>query len=87
MHGINIYIHERIYNAISLVNPLLLPPLICFIPLYTSQPTLFYLLGDPTFGDRSANVRTLSSLASNQLLTPCCLTLPEDAHGSCYMFT
>jgi hypothetical protein len=52
--------------------------LICFIPLYKSQPPLFYLLGDPSFSVRGANIHPLLSLASSQLLTPCCLTHPED---------
>jgi hypothetical protein len=42
-----IYIHEYIHNAISLVNPFLLPSLICFTPLYTSQPTFFTYLEIP----------------------------------------
>ncbi len=43
-----------------------------------SKPPLFYLLGDPSFGDRGANIHPLSSLVSNQLFTPCFLTLPGD---------
>jgi hypothetical protein len=43
-----------------------------------SQPSLFYLLGDPSFSDRGANVHPPSSLVSDQLFTPCCLALPED---------
>jgi hypothetical protein len=38
---------------------------------------LFYLLGDPSFGDRGANVHPLPSLDSDQLFTPCFLTLPN----------
>jgi hypothetical protein len=76
MHGINIH-----------TMPFLFLSLICFIPLYMGQPPLFYLLGDPSFSNHGANIHPLSSLASNQLLTPCCLTLPEDTHGLCYMFT
>ncbi len=47
----------------------------------------FYLIGDPFSCDRGANIHPLSSLVSNQLFTPCCLTQPEDTHGSSYMFT
>ncbi len=38
----------------------------------------FYLLGDPSSDDHVANVHPPSSLVSDQLLTPCCLTLPVD---------
>jgi hypothetical protein len=43
-----------------------------------SQRPFLYLLGDPSFGDRGANVHPPSPLASDQLFTSCCLTLPED---------
>jgi hypothetical protein len=43
-----------------------------------SHPPLFYLLQDPSFGDRGANVHPPLSLDSDQLLTPCCLILPKD---------
>jgi hypothetical protein len=43
-----------------------------------SQSPLFYLLGDPSFGDHGVNAHPPLSLVSDQLLTPCCLTLPED---------
>jgi hypothetical protein len=41
------------------------------------NPPLYYLLGDPSFGDRGANIHPLSSLVSDQLFTPCFLTLPN----------
>ncbi len=51
----------------------------------------FYLLGDPFFGDRGVNVHPLSSEVSDQLPTPCSLTLshplPAAPPCSCYMFT
>jgi hypothetical protein len=43
-----------------------------------SKPLLFYLLGDPSFGDHGANIHPLSSLVSDQLFTPCFATLPGD---------
>jgi hypothetical protein len=49
-----------------------------FSPPCMNQPSLFYLLGDPPFGDRGANIHPLSSLVSDQLFTPCFLTLPRD---------
>ncbi len=55
----------------------LLPSLIHFIPLSERISPLFYLLGDPSFGDLGANVHPLSSLVSDQLFTPCFLTLPN----------
>ncbi len=45
-------------------------------PLFERINPLFYLLGDPSFGDRGANIHPLSSLVSDQLLTPSFLTLP-----------
>jgi hypothetical protein len=69
------YEHFQQYH--SLVDSLLLPSLLILLPLH-ELTHLFYLLGDPSFGDRGANVHPLSSLASDQLSIPCCLTLPED---------
>jgi hypothetical protein len=43
-----------------------------------NQSSLFYLLGDPSFGDRGVNIHPLSSLVSDQLFTRCFLTLPGD---------
>jgi hypothetical protein len=56
------------------------PPCFLLCPSSTlclSEPPLFYLLRDPSFGDRGANVHPLSSLVSDQLLAPCSLTLPH----------
>jgi hypothetical protein len=39
---------------------------------------LFYLLGDPFFGDHGANIHPLLSLVSDQLFTPCFSTLAGD---------
>jgi hypothetical protein len=72
--------------------PIPSPPL-PFCPSSTpcmTEPPHFYLLGDPFFGDRGANVHPLSSLVSDQLPTPCSLTLPHPSWqhpSSCYMFT
>jgi hypothetical protein len=56
----------------------LLPSLTHFIsPLSERINPLYYLLGDPSFGDRGANVHPLSPLVSGQLFTPCFLTLPN----------
>jgi hypothetical protein len=79
-----IYIHKYIYSAISQVT---LP--LTFIFDFASFPftrvnhsplheltTPFYLLGDPFFSDLGANIHPLSSLASNQLLTPLLLNPP-----------
>jgi hypothetical protein len=46
-------------------------------PLSERISHIFYLLGDPSFDDRGANVHPLSSLVSDQLFTPCFLTLPN----------
>ncbi len=46
-------------------------------PLCMYHFPLFYLLGDLFFGDRGANIHPLSSLVSDQLFTPCFLTLPN----------
>jgi hypothetical protein len=62
--------------------PLLLPSLPILTPCM-SKPPLFYLLGDPSFGDRYANIHPLSSLVSHQLCTPCFLTLAGDT--PCFM--
>ncbi len=71
---IHTHIHLQCHSPIkSLWLPLLIYPILF---LYVSTP-LFYLLGDPSFGDRGANVHPLSSLVSDQLLTPCFLTLPN----------
>ncbi len=43
-----------------------------------NQPPFFYLLGDPSFGDRGKNIHPLLSLVSDQLFTPCFLPLPRD---------
>jgi hypothetical protein len=51
-------------------------------PLLMNTSTPFYLLGDPSFGDRGANVHPLLSLVSHQLFTPSSLTLPGDTHVS-----
>jgi hypothetical protein len=46
-------------------------------PLSERTSSLFHLLGNPSFGDRGANAHPLSSLVSDQLFTPCFLTLPN----------
>jgi hypothetical protein len=46
-------------------------------PHCTYQSPFFYLLGDPSFGDRGANIHPLSSPVSDQLFIPCFLTLPN----------
>jgi hypothetical protein len=52
--------------------------LIRFIPPLSERINPpFYLLANPFFVDRGANVHPLSSLVSDQLLTPCSLTLPH----------
>jgi hypothetical protein len=71
----------------------LLPPWIRFIPPFSERNNPpFYLRGDPFFGDSGANVHPLSSLVSDQLLTPCSLTLPHPSRQHpwfmlLYMFT
>ncbi len=45
-------------------------------PCIIEPPLFFYLLGDPSFGDRGANVHPHSSLVDDRLPTPCSLTLP-----------
>ncbi len=79
--------HEYIYSAALLINP----PFASIFDLFHSPfawiDCPFYLLGDPFSCDCGANIHPLSSLVSNQLFTPCCLTHPEDTHGSSYMFT
>jgi hypothetical protein len=72
--------HEYIYSVVSLV---------AFIFDLLHSPFAwinytFYLLGGPFSCDCGANVHPLSSLVNSQLFTPCCLTHPEDAHGSSY---
>ncbi len=53
--------------------------LLCPFPtLSRNQLPFFYLLEDPSFGDRGANIHPLSSLVGDQLPTSCFLTLPED---------
>ncbi len=64
-------------DAVLLADPPCFP-LCLFYPPCMSQPPLFYLLGDPSFGDCGSNVHPPSSPVSDQLFTPCCLTLPED---------
>ncbi len=79
--------HEYSYNAVSLVNP---PLASIFDLLHSTFCTVNYpfcLLGDPFSCDCGANVHPLLSLANSQLFTPCCLTHPEDTHGSSYVFT
>ncbi len=68
------YTRTYIYSVTPQLNPFGFP---CwFIPFPScNQPPLFYLLGDPFFGDRGANVHPLSTLVSDQLFTPCFLTL------------
>ncbi len=84
-----IRMHEYIYSAVSLVNPL--ASIFCLLHspfAWTNYP--FYILtvlGDPFSCDRGANTHPLSPLVSNQLFTPCYLTHPEDTHTSSYMFT
>jgi hypothetical protein len=79
--------HEYIYSAVSLVNPPLLPFLLYSIPLLHESTTPF------TYLDISFLVIVVrmsihpSSLVNSRLFTPCCLTHPEDNHGSGYMFT
>jgi hypothetical protein len=78
------------YNTSKDAVPLTAPPFASLCPNLSpciSQPPLFYLLEDPAFDDRCANVHPPLSLVSDQLFIPCCLTLPEDTPGSCYMFT
>ncbi len=73
-HEINIHTWIHLQSYFPGWDPLL-PSLIYFIPPCCSP--LFYLLVDPSFGDRGANVHPLSSLVSDQLFTPCFLTLPN----------
>ncbi len=67
-----------IYSVIPQSRPFGFPCWFIPFPSYMYQPPhLFYLLGDPSFGDRGANIHPLSSLVSDQLPTPCFLTLPN----------
>ncbi len=74
--------YSTFMNTALLTNPFLLP-LCLFLTPFVSKPPLFYLLGDPSFGDCGANIHPLSSLVSDQLFTPCFLTLPGDT--PCFM--
>ncbi len=63
----------------------LLPPFACF-PCTINYP--FYLLGNPLFDGRGANIHPHSSLVRDQLPTPCSLPSPPNgSHSSCYMFS
>ncbi len=70
------YTYSTFMNTALLTNPSpLLPSLSIFNPLH-KWTTPFYLLGDPFFGDRGANVHHHSSLVGDWLPTPCSLALP-----------
>jgi hypothetical protein len=73
-------IHKRkhFHNTAPLADPPFCFPLCPFLTLSMNQSPLFYLLGDPSFGDRGANIHPLTSLVNDQLFTPCFLTLPGD---------
>jgi hypothetical protein len=75
----NIYMYRTFMNTALLTNP---PPfcfpLCLFLTPRMSKPPLFYLLGVLSLSDRGANIHPLSSLVSDQLFTPCFLTLRGD---------
>ncbi len=73
------YMYTTFMNTALLTNP----PLCLSLTPCMSKPPLFYLLGDPSFGDRGAKIHPLSSLVSDQLFTPSFLTLPGDT--PCFM--
>ncbi len=70
------YTYSTFMNTalLAMPSPLLLS-LPAFNPLH-KWTTPFYLLGDPLFGNRGANVHPHSSLVGDRLPTPCSLTLP-----------
>jgi hypothetical protein len=72
------YKHKHLYNTVPLTNPSFAPFFCLFLTLFRNQLPLFYLLGDPLFGDHSENIHPLLSLVGDQLPTPCFLTLTGD---------
>jgi hypothetical protein len=70
--------YKHFHDAAHLADPLNLLPSCLYLPPSMNQSPLFYLLGGPSFGDRGANIHPLLSLVSDQLVTPCFLTLPGD---------
>jgi hypothetical protein len=70
--------YKHPHNTLPLKNPSFCPFLCLFPTLLWIQLPFFYLLRDPSFGDRGANIHPLLSLVGDQMPTPCFLTLTED---------
>ncbi len=74
----------------STSQPSILLPFFAHFPFPSVTNHLFYLLGNPLFDDRGANVHPHSSLVGDRLPTPCSLpspSPPDGSHSSCYMFS
>jgi hypothetical protein len=82
-----IHIHTALHVIALPFNP---PPCSPFARFSCMITTPFYLLGNPLFGDRGANVHPHSSPVGDRLPTPCSLpspSPPNGPHSSCYMFS
>ncbi len=82
---------QHFYEYHSTSQPTPFAPFACPLPIpLCNDPPLFYLLGNPSFGDCGANAHPHSSLVGDWLPTPCSLpshSLPNGSHRSCNMFS
>ncbi len=85
-----IHIRTALHEYRSTSQPFPLLRLCARFPFPCVMNHPFYLLGNPSFGDRGANVHPHSSLVGDRLPTPCSLPFPSPpnrSHSSCYMFS